>query len=366
MGPESGLWKCPSKTTAKLEILRAYVGAWFSILASRGFKHVFYIDGFCGPGEYLDGEEGSPIIATRIANSTAQKYPGFSATLFFVDTDSTALSHLQSNDAIRNHHSRIDINIRHGAFSDEADEIVRQISTKPNSPVFSFVDPFGFSQSPFAKVQELMRNRSSEVVVNLMCGFMNRFKEHKDEQVTAQISRMVGEDDLSEIVTAEDSIATICDVYERNLKSIGSYTLKFMMRDEKNIRDNAIFFCGKHPRGFEKIKEAMWKVDPIHGNSFSAHADHESFQSDFFESQPQTHRLSDLLLTHYAGQKRVPVSELFRWVKEETDTFLPKHARIELEDLLSKGVITEVVDPDKPGRKRRKNTWPERLLVSFR
>ena len=86
------LWNCEAKTIAKLEIVSAYLGAWFGILAARGFKHVIYIDGFCGPGKYKIGEDGSPVIAARLASATAANYPGFHASLIFIDTDAKALA----------------------------------------------------------------------------------------------------------------------------------------------------------------------------------------------------------------------------------------------------------------------------------
>src|ERR1700704_6666685 len=98
------LWNCERKTRAKLEIVRTYLGAWFGILASKSFKHVIYIDGFCGPGQYKTGEEGSPVIAARLASTMASKYPDFKATLIFIDKDQKALNHLRSLDAIKRQH----------------------------------------------------------------------------------------------------------------------------------------------------------------------------------------------------------------------------------------------------------------------
>lgn len=361
------LWECPPRTKAKLEILSKYLGAWFGILANQGYEHVFYIDGFCGPGEYLGGEEGSPIVATRHANCIAQKNPNFKATLIFVDKDPRAIKHLNTLKEINNQHSNIKIISKEGEFSDEVGNIIKALQKNPRSPTFSFIDPFGFGQSPIKTLMLLMHNDSSEIFVNFWCGFMNRFKEHEDEDVTEKIKNMVGEKELSHIINAADSINALCIAFEKNLKKIGQYTLKFMMRDEKNIRDNAFFFCGQHPKGFERIKEAMWKVDPVHGNSFSAHGEmtKNSPQQDFFGDSPQTHELSALIQEKYAGHNNVSVMEIFKWVIEETDAFLPSHARIELEILNENGQIQSITDPSASTRKRAKNTWPARLLLSF-
>lgn len=74
-------WEKPkAHTKAKLELLGHYLGAWFGILANapnangtHRFDEIAYLDGFCGRGEYEDGQEGSPLIAVRFANSVAAK-----------------------------------------------------------------------------------------------------------------------------------------------------------------------------------------------------------------------------------------------------------------------------------------------------
>jgi three-Cys-motif partner protein len=356
-----------TRTKTKLEILNHYLGAWFGILAHKGFRHVYYIDGFCGPGKYLGGEEGSPVIAARLASSTAQRYPEFKVALIFIDKNPKALMHLETLGEIKNKHPNVRIDLKEGAFAYEIENIIKILNQNPNSPTFSFIDPFGFGQSPFEKLKLLMHNQSSEIFVNFMCGFMNRFKEHENEEIKGKIKDMVGEEDLSNIINATESIDAFCIAFENNLKSIARYTLKFMMRDEKNIRDNAFFFCGSNAMGFKKIKEAMWKVDPEHGNSFSAHreAAKNELQTSLFEITPQTHFLSEMLQEKFNGRQSVSVKEIFKWVVEETETFLECHARIELEYLLEKGIIKSITDPSGSTRMRRANNWPERLLLSF-
>lgn len=363
--PRKVLWDCAPRTKAKLAIVNAYLGAWFSILARKGFRHVIYVDGFCGPGEYMTGEEGSPVIAVRMANATAERFPGFKATLILVDEKKAALDHLESLSPIKKPHPNVQIIVMQGEFADKVDEVVTYLKAHPSSPTFSFVDPFGFGQSPFEKFKQLMHNENSEIFVNLMCGFMNRFKEHPDPQVAAKIKEILGIDDLSAIIAAADPIDAVCESFETSLRGIGRFTLKFMMRDDKNIRDNAFFFCGRNSKGFEKIKEAMWRVDPEGGNSFSAHREAKDQQfGTLFEAGAQTSRLGPLISRHFKGRKDVPVSEIFTWVTDCTDVYLDKHARPELEQLLSSGKIS-YKDPNGPTRKRPTNAWPERLLVSF-
>lgn len=361
-------WECKPRTKAKLEIVKTYLSAWFGILALKGYRHVIYIDGFCGPGEYLGGEEGSPVIAARLASATAQKFPGFRATLIFIDQDVNALNHLQSIDAIKGLHSNIKIDVKQGDYSKELESTMTYLKENPTSPTFSFIDPFGFGQSPFEEIRHLMHNDHSELLINFWVGFMNRFKRHPHEGVIQKIKGMVGSDNLTPIINAKDPIKEFCEEFEGNLKQVGRFTLKFMMRDEGNIRDNAFFFCGKHRRGFEKIKEAMWKVDPVQGNSFSAHSGAKAKSNgqtnlfDTFKARDQIAELGEILLGQFKGRSGLPVKDISNWTIEETESFLPTHARKSLEWLFENNKTT-FIDPE--GRKRRAGTWPDRLLVTF-
>jgi len=56
------VWEAPQHTIAKIEMLRSYLFAWFSILGTRFARQdLWYIDGFAGPGEYKNFPDGSPV-----------------------------------------------------------------------------------------------------------------------------------------------------------------------------------------------------------------------------------------------------------------------------------------------------------------
>lgn len=360
-------WICDHGTRAKLAILRGYLGAWFNILAASGFRHAIYFDGFCGPGQYVGGEDGSPVVATRVANSVAAKFPHFQAHIVCVDQSATTLEFLAQLPDMKKRHPQVSTDIRHGTFEGSIGEIFSNHRYPRDWPTFSFVDPFGFGGLSFASLGLLMRNESSEIFVNLMCGFMNRFKDHPDVEVRQKIERMIGVDNLDRVLDAPDGISELCNVYHENLLKLGRHVLRFMMRDEKNVRDNALFFCGRNKRGFEKIKEAMWRIDPIYGAGFSEFSTQRDtlFQSLPGLDRPQTTSLRTQLIEKFKGRRDVPMSQLIAYTVEETETFLPKHLRMELEHLLGTQQIN-FVDPHPGARKRRKGGWPERLLISFR
>ena len=94
-------WSLSKHTEAKHKILRAYFGAWVSIL-SRNFHRIVFVDGFCGPGQYADGELGSPMIVIEeaqkaLAVAHLKPLPGFSLDLWFNDEDHVRVEHSLGN-----------------------------------------------------------------------------------------------------------------------------------------------------------------------------------------------------------------------------------------------------------------------------
>jgi three-Cys-motif partner protein len=93
-------WQLEPHTRAKHEILRRYLQAWMVILSQGRFPEILYIDGFAGPGEYIGGEAGSPIIAL----DTALSYrPPLQAKVhfLFVEKDPERADHLRQQIALR-------------------------------------------------------------------------------------------------------------------------------------------------------------------------------------------------------------------------------------------------------------------------
>src|SRR5690242_4199488 len=62
-------------TLLKLGVLRAYLTRWTRILLKSGRqRRVWFVDGFAGKGRDDTGNEGSPLIACRIADEVEREF----------------------------------------------------------------------------------------------------------------------------------------------------------------------------------------------------------------------------------------------------------------------------------------------------
>jgi three-Cys-motif partner protein len=181
-------WDLAAHTAAKLEILGAYLRAWFPILGrSPAFDRIIYIDGFAGPGRYKQGEDGSPIIALKAAIGAISGQIQKPFEFHFVERKRRVASTLNANiqDLKRGRAwpENITITVHPQQTFQQAYEsqIRARLLAHPRAPAFALVDPFGWTGIPLTILSELMKRQSTEILVNFMFEEINRFINHPDQ-----------------------------------------------------------------------------------------------------------------------------------------------------------------------------------------
>jgi len=358
------MWECGPRTKVKLQILDTYLGAWFNILKSN-FSRVVYLDTFCGPGMYTTGEDGSPIVALKQAEKASVGFPNFRPEFIFIDNDEKHLDNLKGLEEFKRLSSKFRVHTFNGDFLEVIDEALGRVSINQNTPLFSFVDPFNVKVIPFASIGKLMKyNERSELFVNFFGGTANRCYNHPVRSTAEQVAHVLGK--VIDIPDGEeDRLKVIFDAYQGQLGTLAPFVRKFQFRDETNVRDNALYFVCNHKLGLQRMKEAMWKIDPINGQNFSEHRQATTGSAlDLFSEQPNVGPLKKLLLIKFPKETKVKMSNIDSWVESETE-YLTKHLRKTgglMETLYNEGKIKYF---DKEEKKKAKNNWPQRLLIDF-
>ncbi len=204
----------------------------------------------------------------------------------------------------------------------------------------------------------ILRFPKCEVFVNIMVEFINRFLDHPNEEIVAHFPKTFGTDEVLKIPEwIDDRQAAILSLYRTQLSELAKYVGRFDMHGRRDQKTYSLFFASNHPKGFEKMKEAMWSVDKVDGARFSDANPGESYAFELFPFWA----LWDQLLTKYAG-KRVPMAEVERFIIEETD-FLPTHARTIFKECERKG---ELIVETASGYSRRSGTYKsDKVFVRF-
>jgi three-Cys-motif partner protein len=262
------LWKLEPHTRGKHLVLRRYLEAWFPIMGS-GNERILFIDGFAGPGEYEDGEEGSPIIAIKsFLEHRSRKMISAEVWFILIEKGEDRAAHLEG--LVDNLKPLLPSNCKARVLNNSFDLTLTQVldqldaQAKKLAPCFVMVDPFGVSDTPMEVIKRILQNPKSEVYVSLMYEFINRFKEmpgfeqHLDRLFgTSRWRAGIG------IADQEDRKRFFYNLYKHQLRLAGA---KYVVHFELYQRDRlvyAIFFGTQNLKGSDRMKQAIWKVAPF-------------------------------------------------------------------------------------------------------
>ena len=356
------VWKLDAHTAKKHEILRTYFEAWLPIM-SKFNGRIVYIDGFAGPGSYSGGEDGSPLVVLKAARE--HTYPiTCNLHCVFVEADPRRFQHLEAAllDIAPTLPSFLTYEVLHGTSDEHLTKAFSVIQgNRPRvDPTLVFIDPFGFSQTPFETIRAILQNARCEVLINFMYEEVNRFLAHDDHADT--YDRLFGTSAwrrLSPSLRPGDRKQQIRDIYMRQLRTVATYVHAFEMRNQSNNTDYFLFFATNNLRGLEKMKEAMWKVDETGGYIFSDYKHSKNLLS-LFSEHPNLEPLRMLILENFRGQQ-VSIEALADWVVAET-AFLPAHLKgPTLKPMEESGEL--LVAGGTP--RRRKGTFPPGSILKF-
>ena len=229
------------------------------------------------------------------------------------------------------------------------------------APTFAFIDPFGFKGIPYSSVKQILSNPKSEVFINIMADFINRFVEHPDPNTRQHIIDLFGTDQALKIIAeSPDRLVALRHLYQTQLQACAKYVRYFEMQDEHGRLIYYLFFATNHPLGYVKMKEAFWKVDTENGFHFSDATNPN--QMILFSVDP-SQDLAKLLANQFS-RKRAKVFSVRQFVEEET-AYIAKHMRSALKLLESQGLI-QAQELKVGGGKRRRGTFSDNVVIMFK
>ncbi len=360
-------WPIEPHTQAKHNLLRFYLDAWFPILSSRNNPHVIFLDGFAGPGIYAEGEPGSPIVAlnTLMSHSHFSSMSQTKFTFILIERDSNCFKSLKGQ--LRDYWSdfggkpnNVFIHPINNEFRNVAEQMVTATQGRL-APTLAFIDPFGWSGVPMATIRDLLSARKCEVIFNFMYDSVNRFVADETPSVAHHFAELFGtegmEHHLASDLATEDRKTFLRDLYVDQLRSVGGFRFVTPFEVINQNRGRTAYFLvfgTRSPMGFDRMKGAMWRVDPVSGCQYSGD---EGDQLSLFPPQPNLGPLKTAILDRFAGTT-VGVNRLEQFVVEETRYTSTQYKRV-LKDLETEGSISCV-----SGRKKA-GTYPPGTILRF-
>jgi three-Cys-motif partner protein len=361
--PEDALWEIEEHTVGKHVVLREYLKAWLPILGqSQG--RILFVDGFAGPGRYKGGADGSPVIAlkTYLEHSARPRIVA-DVQFVFIEKDPDCARYLRRVLApfIAGLRSNESVTIHEGAFDEsfEAGLDLLEHQQRLLAPAFVMVDPFGISDTPMAVLHRILRNPRCELYISFMWDWVNRFI---GEPAFAQgLDRTFGCREWRDAIELRGAArkSFLFDLYKKCLKDgLAEHVVSFdLINSERGRVVYSIFFATRHALGCDKMKSALWRMDPISGSRFipaDPLAPEDLFAGDLSALERE-------IGGQLAAFGLIDVAVLDAWIRSDATNFYSGQLRKALRRMESAG---KILVHAKPGRARRKGDFPIGTKVS--
>ena len=366
---EATIWKLEPHTKAKHDILKSYLGAWFPILASA-YRRVLYVDGFAGPGEYQGREDGSPIIALKVARDHALRNrlhrKGMDLVFYFIEKDEKRHANLQKKIRELNLPSNFKVAIECSTFERAFGTIIKDIveQGKRLAPSFIFIDPFGPTGFPISLIKLIAKQKSSEVLINFNYNDLNRWFL-QDPSKHMHLDDLYGSNAWRQalnIPIPKQREEYLRKAYQDALEELRWQVRPFRMINKHNLTQYYLFFATNNYLGMLAMKQAMWRAAPLGDFKYS---DLTNFQQaclfEHIYDEEYSKELAAQIYEVYKGQtllKHAILQNELAWHPVCIGRHLTKALK-----LLEKE--SRIVKVEVPNRARKGKSFPDDCIITF-
>lgn len=352
------LWEMDGHTAGKHLVLRAYLDRWFGILSNR-FTNLLFVDGFCGPGEYSSGENGSPMIGLlSVIEHSHKALESVKIKYVFSELDHERLEHLKKKVGHLAIPKNIQVQFINKSFDSAIHEdIIPMVSSLDGNPCFVMADPFGVDQIPYTCFAELMKYPRVELYISFMYEFINRFKNQP--QFVEPLNSLYGCTDWQALINTEDKDERkrlLYKLYRERLKGSGAdHVIHFDLYNGNRLK-YGIFFATKSILGSHKIKEAIWKVIPKGDFEFRSET---STQLSIDYNSPNFKPLVEAIVTTFRGKGWTSVKQILDFVASDKTEYYPAQVRKHGLKPIESSQMYNLEVRRTNGKQRRASTFPD-------
>lgn len=249
----------------KHSILEAYLERLFMIVGQT-FDVIQYVDCYSGPWQTAGSDDSSIGIAiktmercridlSRLRKSTR---PAVLMRALFVEKDKNAFSQLEK--IIEEKKCDVSIDL-HAWNKDFVESIPEVLEWSGNSFTFYFIDPLGYKSIGPQTLGPLLERKNTELMINFMYDFINRFYDESDSEVLDFMRAIKGDlfgDDVAfnESDSREDRITGL---YRKRLKEASltpTWTARMRILDPRKERTKySLIYLTHNPKGMSVFCE---------------------------------------------------------------------------------------------------------------
>lgn len=277
-----------SEQTEKSAIKVAIVSTFFSvylriILAGISNKNLYYIDLFSGPGKYLDGTASTPMKILDIIEASDQNNLKRKIQCVFNEADEKYYGQLYNN--ITNHKVYGRLFHKPIILNKDAAAVDLHPYLDGQSPVFSFIDPFGYKSTSADQIWSLVKNIGSDCIfffnANRIILDFNKLGKEQDFNKIFGSCYLGAQKAVNSNQTHDEKMKRILCAFSQNLYNIvlnenydyNLFILPFGFSfDDRERRSHYLLFITKNHKAIMEMKNIMSKLS----TNVSAEYDYDS------------------------------------------------------------------------------------------
>ncbi len=366
-GTDPTLWKYTEHTRAKHRLLVGYLHAWFPIIASRS-KAINVIDGFAGPGRYEGGEPGSPLLMIDAFVGHKNKTPAMEAAevyFDFIEERHDRVVYLQEELSKLTLPPNVHLEpVHEGSFDDVMGRILDGIPpTSGLAPTFAFIDPFGYTGHNLELSSRILQFRKCEVLIYVPWPHIARFIGQAS--IEAALDNLFG-DSAWKAARAEKGKSAeriLHDLFLERVRRAAGFAVPFEVdaTPGRGWAGYTLYFGTSNVLGLEKMKQAIWKVDPVAGSGFAYAGNPDQLM--MFTATPDFGLLEASLHDRF-GTSRFTIEQAERHTTVQTPFAAESHLKMKTLAVAERAGRLEASHPLNP--KRRACTYPPGTSLRFK
>jgi three-Cys-motif partner protein len=355
----------------KAAIVADYFWTWAPIIINVQRRHpqhtqkIAYIDLFAGPGRYQNGAASTPLLIMERAVADPQIRDRLVAIFNDKDEANTRSLETEINKIPGIEKLKYKPQVSTGEVGEE---LIKQFRSAKLIPTFLFVDPFGYKGLSLQLVQSVLKDWGCDCVFffnynRISMGLGNAaVEEHMDALFGKERADKLRERFKMQQVKPHEREAFIVEEMKEALEEMGGeFVLPFRFRNPEGTRTtHHLFFVSKDFRGYEKMREVMYK----HSHKAGTVANFEYNPADarwpsLFELVRPLGDLEDMLLADCAGVT-TRLRPLFE-THSKGKGYVLKNYR----DVLCRMERDGKIRMEPPFNKRRAGTIGEKVVITF-
>ena len=355
--PTDKLWNSQPRTLLKHQVYRQYLHCWMGKICQK-FRNSAIVDGFAGPGIYLDGPDGSSVVIAKTFLEHSRLAAFNRLRLICVEKRPDRRDSLASRMERLPKVPRLNIQLPlAGSIMDRFASVnAAAHGSDTDAPVLWILDPFDISSVPFTLVRACLARPRDEVLLTWFADEIYRFCEDPAKQQA--LDQHFGPGPWRQALQAHGEAArkeNLLATYQDGLRSLpGVHTSAFEIASKNETARYALVFATHSDAGLECFNQVRWRMDPYRGRHVSERRGLE--QPGLFDDTPVLTTLRAWLKS-LAGQS-LDFKDLIR--EAGRLGFKTTHLRTELTNLAADGLAVREQPLDST-----KSPWPDESKIRF-